>query len=520
MVAGVINGPPTWTGSTTSITNYTNALASFTTNMTANMTATMQSECLISCQSYTAFWHTTLWNTCAAYRNAIQTDRDKVIAGLQGVCMVGCDYSTNLLGASSTPSSTFHTLAGTATQVTSFQQVINAILGNNACNAVVLTQPAPYPAGGVSTTSSLTTCKCDLIMEVEKAMLTNTDPAITAGWQLFQQKYGYDLVEYNILKCVCKNAANNSWTTGFNWSTSPNLSVLTTFTMPVNPKLQCSTCLNCTDVVSAINSLTTTAQLPNQSSFYNVIAAITQDSSNQVFAHAYLNSTLGVHPFQDYLDLYEDCGTFSTPGNTTKTFKNTITQEALDVFFYMKQLVSDHLLAKPSNPPGTRPAKICTDSKYFLSSLYIGSLPNILPYTYEFTASGQTLQFKIKQGITTVLDVTLTGPGTFNTTTWATLISISNMVAWCPSPVSGPNYSFKMSAQDNAFTNYVITGVVNSSTFPVSYLSSGTPEPMYCGKKPGKKNTCANSLINQALTQATRSLSNIPKRRSLLFKCL
>lgn len=498
IVGTALNGPPNF-NNTTAVSTYTNALATFTTNVTSNLSTTLTTQCAIACESYTTYWNNTLNTGCPAYSSASQTIKNKIIAGLKGVCEQGCDYTTNLMGASTTSPSTSHLLAGTAVYVTSFQGVLDHFLGSNVCSSVLLSQPAPYPTSGIPTTNSLTSCKCDLILQVEAdfAVMTPT-PNITSAWQLFRKQYGFDLVDYNILKCVCKKATNNAWTTGYSW-TNTNLTALAQYTIPVNPKIQCYTCLSCSDVVNAISAMQ--PQLPvSVTSFPDVIAAITTDSTNHIFAVNYLNNLLGPHPFQEYIDLYEDCNSFQSTG----TFSNTLTDEAFDLFHYMNQLVSDGLINKTS----TRPAKLCTDSKYFLSSLYKGSLPipSAVTYNYNVTTSGQGLQFTITNNLNVVvLSVSLTGPVNVVPATWNTFISLSNMVAWCPSPVNGSNYSFKVSAMDNAFNTYIIDGTVNTAAFPISYLSaSGTPTPVLCPKKPRKKNTCTTTLINNALTQANQ----------------
>jgi len=483
--------------------NFTAALNTLNTNMTSNMNNTLTSQCTTACNSYTNYWHTTLMSGCIAYGNATQQVKDNIINALVGVCMNGCDYTSNLGGASTTSPNNAYTLPSTAITVTSFQQVLNYYLTGNvntsACSAIILTQPAPYPSTP-SSSLALTSCKCDQILQVESdyyQMATANPPTLPAGidapWKLFRKRYGFDLQEYNLLKCICKAALSTPWAPGHPW-TGSELTALAQNTMNVNPKFTCTSCMKCSDVATAIDNLN--SQLPSPITYPNVIAAITQDSINQIFAIATLNSTFGSHPFQDYLDLYEDCQSFTA---TPQTFTNTVSDEAIDLFHYLNQLVKDKLLTKTP-----RPVKLCTDSKYFLSSLYTGSLPNIPTYNYNYTPSGNNMNFTITDASNnTILSINLTFPVTY-TGTWQSFIYLSNLVAYCPVPVSpGANYGFQVQATDNLFGVVTLTGSIVNQAYPITTLSSGTsPVPQLCPKTPKKLNTCAINLINNALTQA------------------
>lgn len=489
--------------------NFTASLNALTSTMNSSMNSSLTSQCTTACNSYTNYWYTTLNSGCIAFGNASSTVKNNIINALVGVCMNGCDYNSNLAGASTTSPSNAYLLPSTAISVTSFQQVLNYYLGgsisNSVCSAIILTQPAPYPAT-TPTAQTLSSCKCDQILKNESdyyaksiAIPSQLPAGVNSSWKLFRYNNGFDLPEYNILKCICRAATNNTWSPGHTW-TSPQLSSLAQNTMAVNPKLTCTSCMKCTDVVTAIEGLF--SQLTNTASYVgNVIGAITQDSTNQIYAIASLNNTFGVHPFQDYLDLYADCKTYTTTA-TAQTFTNTITDEALDLFRYMNQLVQDRYLVKAPGP--SRPAKLCTDSKYFLSSLYTGALPNT-PATlnYSYTITGNTLNFQIKNSSTIILSVNLTYPLSY-TGNWQSFNYLANMVAYCPTPVSGGNnYGFQVQATDNQFSVITLTGSIANSAFPITVLSSGTsPVPQLCPKKPKKVNTCAINLINSALTQA------------------
>lgn len=489
----------------TAMSNYTTAMSNYTNAMQVNMNNTLTSQCAQSCDSYTVFWNNTLNSGCPAYANANQTVKNQIIAGLVGVCMKGCDYNTNLLGASTTPTNNPHILANTSVSVTSFQQVLNYYLGNNACNAIILSNPPPYPSATTNTASALTNCKCDQILQVEADFITlqnnnNLPAGITAPWQLFRKVYGYDLLEYNSLKCLCKATSNYNWVPGYVW-TLPQLQSLAQNTMAVNPKLQCTSCLKCTDVVNAISTMST--QLLSNITYTSAIDAITLDSTNQIFAIAYLNNLFGPHPFQAYLDLYFDCQTFNSGPPTSLTFSNTITNEALDVYRYLDQLVSDKLLTTNS-----RKVKICTDSKFFLSSLYSGALPSVPNYTYYSNISGNVMTFTIMQTVNNapvaLVSFSLMYPISY-TGNWNSFSYLNNFVAYCPVPVPGPNYGFKVNAIDNNFSVVTLTGSIVNQAYPICNLSSApNPVPTLCPYKPKKKNTCAITLVNNALTQANQ----------------
>jgi RHS repeat-associated protein len=498
---------PTAPMTPTASSSFTSALNSLNTTMNSSMNSTLTSQCTTACNSYTNYWYTTLNSGCIAFGNASSPIKNNIINALVGVCMNGCDYNSNLAGASTTSPGNGYILPATSVTVTSFQQVLNYYLtgsiSTSVCSSIILTQPGPYPAS-TPTAQTLSSCKCDQILKNEsdyyqKVITSQLPLGVNSSWKLFRYVNGFDLPEYNILKCICRAATNNTWSPGHTWTT-PQLNALAQNTMAVNPKLKCNSCMKCTDVVTAIEGLF--SQLTNTVSYVgNVIGAITQDSTNQIFAIASLNNTFGSHPFQDYLDLYADCKAYTATA-TAQTFTNTITDEALDLFRYMNQLVQDKYLVKVPGP--SRPAKLCTDSKYFLSSLYNGALPNT-PATlnYSYTITGNNLNFQIKNSSTIILSVNLTYPLSY-TGNWQSFNYLANMVAYCPIPVSGGNnYGFQVQATDNLFSTVTLTGSIANSAFPITVLSSGaSPVPQLCPKKPKKINTCAINLVNSALTQA------------------
>jgi RHS repeat-associated protein len=483
----------TWSAS------FASSASTFTSNLQTSLTSTMTSQCAQSCESYTAAWNQVLFTSCPAYGSANSATQAAIIAGLIGVCEQGCDYNTNLLGASTTSPGLTFTLASTSHTVNSFQGVLDYYLGTNTCNAVILSQPGPYPATPVSNTPTLTSCKCDIILQNDAdftAMQTaSTLPSgVTSAWQLFRKNNGYDLLEYNVLKCICAAATGYTWVVGHTWTTT-ELAAIAQNSFAINPKLECQSCMVCTNVVTAINSLTT--QLPSSITYTNIIDAITLDSTNHVFAWASLDSQFGVHSFGDYIDLYEDCLSFTA----TSTFSNTITDQSLELFDYLSQLVKQKTLNTTA-----RTMKLCTDADYFTSSMYTSTVnfPAVSQYTYNSaTSPTNVLTFSVANTSTSnVLIVQLTFTNSY-TGSWSSLKYLNEFKAYCPSPVAGANYTFVVNAVDNAFTVLTLTGTVLNQAVPICYLGGSPPMPELCSPKPKlKKNNCANAIINNALTQA------------------
>jgi RHS repeat-associated protein len=490
--------PPAPFSSAAAVTAYTNSIATFTSNIAAAQSAYAVNSCDTACNDYKPLWNSYLNTGCPAYSAAGPVTQAQILAALVQVCKRGCDYNTNLEGASSVSPGNGYTLPSSGgVVVNNFQQVLNYYLGNNVCNAIILTNPSPYPSSGNNNNNnqSLTSCKCDQILQVAHNFTANPlPPGIMFEWQLFKQMYGFDLSEYNALKCLCKQTTGNTWAPGHLWTVT-EITSLASNTFIVNPQLECNSCLKCTDVVAAINGLS--SQFLSSISYPNVIDAITQDSTNQILALAVLNNQFGVHSLQDYIDLYADCQQFNSSGSAALTFSNTISTEALDLFHYLNQLVSNKLLTK------NHLVKLCTDDKYYLSSLYNGALPTTPANTYAYTISGNSLIFTITTPpSTTTLQVTLTFPSSYSGT-WQGLSYLNNLNAYCPSPAPGPNYGFIVNAVDANLSVVTLTGSITNLAFPICTLSGGSsPVPLLCPKKPKKKNTCATSLIQNALTQA------------------
>lgn len=481
------------------------ALNTIKTNVLAANTVN-SADAIATCANYTDLWKQNLNIACPAYNSASAATKNNILIALAGVCQKG--YTTNNpLGASTVPTGNGYVITPANVTVNSFQDVLNYYLGANACNAGIISQPPPYPLNGsglVPTSGNgLSSCNCDQLLQVsanyQTLKLANNLPAgVTEEWQLFRKTYGYDLQEYYTLKCFCNNAVTSNapsipWTPSMVWSTAQK-NALAGYPLKVNSKFTCPSCISCGDVTTAMNSLV----LPSTNAFVGVIEKIKNDSTNTYYAIAALNGLFGQHSLQFYFDLYNDCQSFNSVGTQAKTFSNNITTEALDLFTYLNQLVKNKNLQK-----NNRALSICQDDKYYLSSIYTnGVLPTISALTYNYTIAGSSLNFTIKDaGLNNILAVTLTLPAGY-LGTWASLKQLNNFVAYCATPVAGPNYGFKVDATDASFNNLTITGSITNLAFPICNLSSGpTIAPMACPKKAKQKNTCAATLISNALVQ-------------------
>lgn len=468
--------------------------------------ATLAAHSASTCAGYETLWRMNLNTGCPAFAAASATDKNNIIAAMVGVCQAGSDIN-NPDGASTVISGSPYLIMPGSIAVNSFQDVLDYYLGVNACYSGLITMPPPYPynSPGISGANPLSSCHCDQVLQNSASFQTlssssSLPPGVTNEWQLFRHVNGFDLPEYYSLKCFCNSAvatspANSPWNnTSFTWN-GTQLTALAGYPLPVSPKLKCSSCFKCSDVVTAITNLV----LPSAASaFTSKLDKILNDSVNTYYSLAKLNNQFGTHSLRFYFDLFEDCKTFnSSHADTTLTFKNTITPEALDLFRYLNQLVDKRNLEK-----NARPLSICQDDKYYLSGIYGGSLPAISALTYNYTIVGNTLTFNLQTpALVTVLSVALTLPVSY-TGTWDDLRQLNDFVAWCPSPVAGPNYGFKVKATDASFNSVLIQGQVTNAAFPISNLSSGgSPVPSYCPPEPQKLNTCAATLINNALVQ-------------------
>jgi RHS repeat-associated protein len=467
--------------------------------------ATMAAHSASTCAGYEALWRMNLNMACSAFSSANSTKQDSIIAAMKGVCEKGSTFN-NPDGASTVVSGNPYLIMPGSIAVNSFQEVLDYYLGVNACFSGIISLPPPYPfntpvySGG----NALGSCHCDQVLQNAANFQTLSSSSslplgVTTEWQLFRKVNGFDLQEYYALKCFCNGAVasspgNSPWAPGLVWDNT-QLTSLATYPAPANPKMECSTCVKCSDVVAAIDNLV----LPSAASAFSwKIDKIVNDSVNTYYSLAKLNSQFGSHNLLYYLDLYEDCKTFnSANSDTTNTFKHNVTPEALDLFNYLNQLVEKRNLEN-----NNRALSICEDDKYYLSGIYEGSLPTLNPMTYNYNIVGNTLSFNLQiPGPTNILSVALTLPGAY-TGTWDDLRQLSNFVAWCPSPASGPNYGFKVLATDALFNTVTVQGVITNMAFPISYLSSGgSPVPASCPKKPKKLNTCAITLFNNALVQ-------------------
>jgi RHS repeat-associated protein len=489
---------PPASSNTVALASYTSAMSQFTSLVVPSSTVAT-TQCSIACNSYTAGWDINLKAACVAYSNAATSTQTAILSAMAAVCGLGCDYYTNLQGASSVAPGTLYTLPSTSYTVANFQQILNYYLPSGGCSTIVLNGPAAYPASnGTVSLNQLSSCQCDIVLEVANEFTTITQPSGTLEWQIFKGKYGFDLPDYYRLKCACQNALSGTWTPGYSWSPT-EISALSNYTAAVNPQLVCSSCLSCTDVVMAINSLT----LPVASSYTAIADMINRVPGNQIYVKNTLNSQFGLHTLQTYMSLYEDCNSFTTTASAY-TFSNTITQTGFDLFTYLESIVEN------KNMLNTHIMTLCTDDKYYLSSLFSGTLPIIPGYTYTPVQNSNSLTLIISLNATPVASIQLVQPSSY-TGGWNNFVQLSNFVAYCPPPqTSGANYGFKVNALDNMQAVVSLTGAVTCTAWPVSYLSYGSyTVPALCPGIPvPKKNSCVVNLLNSALTQAEHEYQN------------
>ncbi|WP_317897793.1 RHS repeat-associated core domain-containing protein [Aurantibacillus circumpalustris] len=482
--------PPSGTN-TSAMTSYTNAMSQYT-NMVVPSPTMAANQCSNACNSYTASWDINLKATCTAY--ASSTLQTSIINAMVEVCKLGCDYASNLMGASSTAPGTVYTLPGTSQTVSTFQQILDYYLPAGGCSTIVLNGPAPYPAqNGTITLNQLSSCRCDIILDVAEEFASTTHTNISYEWQLFEQKYGFDLPEYNRLKCACQSALTNSWTAGYSWSPTET-SALSNYTMAIDKRLICKNCISCTDVANAINNMTLPITSP---SYTNLVDQINLIPGNKIYVSNSLNSMFGLHTLQEYLGLYEDCATFAST-TTPYSYVNTVTKQGMDLYYYLQSI------AWNKNFLNNHTMTLCKDDKYFLSSLYNGSLPIIAGNSFSSTANSNSLTIVISLSATPIASIQLIKPSSYSGS-WDDFIDLYNFVAYSPPPqISGPNYSFKLDAEDNLNAVISLTGSVTYTAWPISYLSYGSyTVPAICPPAPlPQKNACVINLLNTALTQA------------------
>lgn len=484
-------------------TNNADSAAAFGASIISAINATLSTHTATNCAAYTSLWNMNLNTACPAYSSAGSVLQNKILDALVGVCINGSNASNPDGGSTVVSGNPFLIMPGSV-PVNSFQDVLDFYLDTNVCFSGVISQPPPYPynTSGLAGPDGLKSCQCNQVLQNAADFQTlsassSLPPGVTQEWQLFRYSHGFDLKEYYTLKCFCNNAVNSSvanspWTSGLVWNNT-QVTALAAYPMPVSTDLKCEeACVKCSDAVTAINNLV----LPASSPFSNKLDKILNDSVNSYYSLAMLNSQFGNHSLRYYFDLYEDCESFNSSGASAYTFSNLITSQALDLFGYLNQLVKKGNLQKNS-----RPLSICQDDKYYLSGIYGGTLPTINNLTYNYNVVGSTLTFMIQAaGPTNVLVVALTLPGSYGGT-WADLKQLSNFVAWCPTPVAGPNYGFKVTGTDASYNMVVIDGQITNAAFPISHLSSApNPVPALCPETPKKQNSCAVALINNALT--------------------
>jgi RHS repeat-associated protein len=480
-------------------------------------------NCSANCAAYAGEWFQNLNEGCPAFATSNATVQNNILNAMQGVCMLGCD-GYNPFGASSVASGTYYTIPGTSATVTTFQGVLDYYLGTNTCSAIVVTNPKPYPANINNPGTTLSDCGCNKLLQAEYDFnnMVPLPSGVDAAWKMFRYENGYDMAEYNTLLCACKTSISGyTWTPTFTWSVSQLTTLATYSNIPVSPKLACTTCIKCSDVVNAINSMT--AQLPspvNYTIYGNPIDAITQDSVNYIFAINSLNSQFNAnHDIYFYTMLYQDCQDFNNGSpSVALTFSNNITPKSLELYRYMNSLMKKGKFTVNHN------TSLCIDDKYYLSSLYTSTFApgtptglSVYSYTYNAASSANVFTLSILNGTTSLHQIQLTAPSTY--TTWSRLKSMSNFKAYCPSAVAGNNYTFVVDAKDRNLTVVTLTGQVQSLSIPICNLSTGTPQPQYC--KPAPANTvisCIADLVNNIQNQVQQQYQDTLNALANMFE--
>lgn len=472
--------------------------------LAAAVSANITADCMSTCASYVTLWQTELTNYCPGFATASPYTKSQILAAFEGVCRAGCNQS-HPDGSSSAPNpGPGYALPFSGPVVYDFQSVLNYYLSSGNCSSYLVSAPLPYDKSDVAQTSDtkLNDCKCDQLLKVDYDLANNINipPGVTTGWQLFKARYGFDIAEYNLAVCSCKAAlGNNVWAPGHTWLTG-ELNNLTSLSIAVSPKLSCNSCVKCTDVVSKMNACF--SSLPVPATFPNVVDAVKNNFTNAAYVTNYINAQNNwKYTIGDYIDLYEDCQQFNTPGPLQGTFKNFVSQQGIDLYRYLKDLVENKLLS------GNRPMKMCTDSKYFLSSLYDGDLP-VPPsasYAYATNLSGNTMGITISYQGNPICTINLSLPGSYSGN-WSSLTLLKSIAAYVPTPGPGAQYGFRIVAEDGNYQDVTITG---SSCYMITTLSSSAPYvPAKCPVKPPKKKSCQAKLIADAIAAAKQIYSN------------
>jgi|GEM_PF-2875201 len=478
-----------------------------TPQLNTAISTNIASQCSTACASSRIIWESDLGSYCSYYSSLTASQKTQILDALEAVCNLGCD-ADHPDGSSST-SGTYYMLPGTVQKVYNFQDVLDYYLNSftgHTCSSYLISEPPPFNSSGgaAGPTSMLDDCKCDQLLTVEYDLANNINvpPGITQAWELFKFRYGFDIEIFNTAICECKDAihqqgllANPSnpslvWSPSFQWDAN-GTGFLASNPLDLNANIDCDRCINCQDVSSKMDALFSSLPVSGGT---NVFYSISNTPANGVYLVNYLNQNNNWNfTLQDYLDFYETCGSYTSTG----VYTSMLTAQAGDLLNYFNDLASNSYLGN------THTMRLCTDSKYFTSSLYNETLPVPLSdiYTYQATMlAGNILQVIIAKNSAPKCTLNLTLPGGL---TWTNIKSFHKIEAYFPTTptAGGAQYNFRLTGKDNNFNQIQVTG---TSCYPITYVA-GSAAPFYparCPEKPAPDLSCQVGLINSALQAA------------------
>ncbi|MCD6065617.1 MAG: hypothetical protein K0S33_443 [Bacteroidetes bacterium] len=468
--------------------------SSSTVSTTAS--ANLTTQCHNTCASYAASWIQELSLGCN-FGSLTTTQQNNMITDLTAVCELGCD-AQHPMGSSDFPTTvTGYHIPGSpsGSYVHSFQEVLNYYFpvapaaGN--CSAYTISQPPPYGYTGLGS-AVMSSCGCDNILQADYDFTNNINvPAgVIKARQLFALRYGYDLKNFNFLKCACNKATTQSggWSPGYVW-TQPELDALEASQLPAPAGMKCESCISCKPVSDIINTL-----YAQSGSSWATVFDYANSSNNQNAilngVNQQLNSSL---TYTEILGLLRDCASF----NSTSSFAYTLSTEAADVQSLLNGLSSEKLLTK------NRRTSLCTDISFYTSNLYEGDLPAVTAYDYVVSQTATTLTIEYKDPSTSavVYSIVLTAPGSVSSINWSALYGLHDLQATVPgTPTAGPQYTFQLNGY--AYGVGMISGITGTCSWPIAYLSNAYPHvPSLCPPKK-RVNECKKLIILQAMAQA------------------
>jgi hypothetical protein len=481
-------------------------------------TNNITTQCSTACAAKRVLWHNDLLNYCPGYGNLLVSVQNYILDGFEEICKLGCDGGHP--GGSSTvpvPGSGF-TIPQTNPAIVAynFQDILNHYMGSSSCSSYLISDPKPYNTGALSTSVKLTDCKCDQLLQIDYDFTHNISVplGITQAWQLFEHRYGFDLEEYETAICECKAAIlqqgqamqpqvnNLAWMPGFVWNAT-SAGYLASTPVTTNAKLNCTNCVKCSDVSTLMDSyFLNDPKFPTTQPYANCRAAIQYNIPNEVYVTNHLNFDNGWNlTASDYEDLYESCQQFTlavtTGYNNTNSWGRLLTKEAADLKNYFNQLISNKQLAL------THSMKICSDSKYFLSTLFKGTLPLNANDTYDYIvtgAPGNNITIELYKNNALECKLTLSLPSNY-TGGWNSLDEVKSLRCYAPTPISGAQGGFIMETELTNGNIIFITGT--SSCHTIGYLSTNYPYmPSKCPLKINNSNQCYSNAMNEALRKS------------------